>query len=297
MATVLPLVGATNYATMGMRRRLASEFHVDKVVTSHDPERIYFSENTNIGEMLVLCRRWPGGKGLKPPTKVVNLARNPATPAEAISVAWAIENGTVESQGYGTVQEWPESRIAVGNWDAVQFLSPYLCEQFVDLRNGQLFQSTMLDNIADIGPAGQRIRDAYTRSAMPDAHGRVALWQHDTEVTRSMSARLDSHIVAKPTKAHLAESYWKQRTTLMLPQRARLNTVRTLCVRLNAPGLGSLWAPCRFTSTKFPSEISEKAVCVYLNSSVGILGGVYKLLQKGDLDIGALFDAKFSPSP
>ena len=27
------------------------------------------------------------------------------------------------------------------------------------------------------------------------------------------------------------------------------------------------------------------------------LGGVYKLLQKGDLDIGALFDAKFSPSP
>ena len=56
MAVVLPLVGATNYATMGMRRRLASEFHIATVVTSHDSERIYFSENTNIGEMLVICR-------------------------------------------------------------------------------------------------------------------------------------------------------------------------------------------------------------------------------------------------
>lgn len=87
MAVVLPLVGATNYATMGMRRRLANEFHIATVVTSHDPQRIHFSENTNIGEMLVICRRWPDRKGPKPPTRVVNLSRNPVTPAEAISAA------------------------------------------------------------------------------------------------------------------------------------------------------------------------------------------------------------------
>ena len=272
IAVVLPLVGATNYATMGMRRRLASEFHIATVVTSHDPERIYFSENTNIGEMLVICRRWPDRKGPKPPTRVVNFARNPATPAEAISAAWAIENGTVSSQGYGTVQEWPESRIVAGDWGAVQFLSPYLCEQFVNLRDGQLFKSTMLDNIANVGPAGQRIRDAFTRSAMPDAQGRVALWQHDTTVTQSMAAKPDSHIIAKPPpKAHLAESYWEQRGTLMLPQKIRLNTVRTLCAKLENPAVGSLWMPCRFTDAENGIEGSEKAICVYLNSSVGIL--------------------------
>ena len=112
LAAVLAMVGATNYSTMGMRRRLAERFHVETIVTSHDPERIYFSENTDIGEMLMVCRRWPGDKGVKPPTLVVNLARNPATPAEAISVAAAIEGGNIESQGYGTVQHWPASRMS-----------------------------------------------------------------------------------------------------------------------------------------------------------------------------------------
>ena len=271
MAVVLPLVGATNYATMGMRQYLAQRFHVDTIVTSHDPARIYFSENTDIGEMLVICRRWPTGKGAKPATRIVNLARNPATPAEAISVAWAVENGTVSSQGFGTVQECPADRIAAGDWGAVQFLSPYLCEKFIELRSGGLFPSVELGSIADVGPEGRRIRDAFTRSEMPDNLGRVALWQHDTEVTQSMAATWDTHIVAKPTKAHLADSYWQQRNALMLPQRMRLNTVRTLCARLDMPALGSLWVPCRFTIAEPGKDVLEKALCAYLNSSVGIL--------------------------
>ena len=130
IAAVLPLVTATNASAFEIRRHLGDRYHVETIVTSHDPERIYFSENTSIGEMLLVCRRWPYNKGPKPSTRVVNLARNPATPAEAISVAWAIANSTVESQEYGTVQEWPASRIAAGDWGAVQFLSPFLCQEF-----------------------------------------------------------------------------------------------------------------------------------------------------------------------
>ena len=272
IAAVLPLVGATNYSTMEIRKLLAQRFHIETIVASHDPQRIYLSENTNIGEMLLICRRLPSGKGQKQPTKVVNLARNPATPADAMTVAWAIGNGTVGSQEYGTVQQWPESRIAAGNWGAVQFLSPYLCEQFVELLEGRFFRAVALDSIADIGPAGQRIRDAFTRSTMPDEQGRVALWRHNTSVTQSMAAKPDTHIIAKPPpKTHLAESYWEQRGTLLLPQRMRLNTIRTLCAKLGAPALGSLWAPCRFTVAEPENEVLEKAVCVFLNSSVGAL--------------------------
>ena len=57
----------------------------------------------------------------------------------------------------------------------------------------------------------------------------------------------------------------------MLPQRMRLNTVRTLCAKLDTPALGSLWVPCRFAVTEPDNEILEKAVCVFLNSSVGAL--------------------------
>ena len=159
IAAVLPLAGATDKSGYALRRHLGTRYHVETVVTSHDPKRIYFSENTNIGEILLVCRRWPGEPETKPPTRVVNLARNPATPAEAMSLAWAIADGTVTGQDYGTVQDWPADRIASGDWGAVQFLSPYLCARFAALRRGELGAVSPLGAIADIGPAGQRIRD------------------------------------------------------------------------------------------------------------------------------------------
>ena len=72
MAAVLPLVGATDKSGLEVRKYLGNHYHVETIVTSHDTERIYFSENTSIGEMLLVCRRWPSGKGRKPPTSTVS---------------------------------------------------------------------------------------------------------------------------------------------------------------------------------------------------------------------------------
>lgn len=52
----------------------------------------------------------------------------------------------------------------------------------------------------------------------------------------------------------------------MLPTRIFLPTVRVVATRLQSPGLGSAWVPC-----KPGSEMLEKAFCVYLNSSMGVL--------------------------
>ena len=271
IAAVLPLTGATDVSGRGVRELLGNRYHVETIVTSHDPQRIYFSENTSIGEMLLICRLWPAVKGPKPPTKVINLVRNPATPAEAMAVAWAIGNGTVESQSYGTVQEWPAHRIAASDWGAVQFLSPYLSQQFATLRRGELFDIFNLGKFSEIGPEGRRIRDAYTRSDMPDVQGRVALWQHDTDVTQSMAAATDTHIRAKAEKSHLADSYWQQRSRLLLPLRLFYKTTCAVSVRLNTPALGSAWAPCRPNIPGIETATLEKSLCSYLNSSVGIL--------------------------
>ena len=271
IAAILPLTAATDKSGHGIRKYLGRHYHVELIVTSHDPERIYFSENTSIGEMLLVCRRWPGKKKDKPSTRVVNLARNPATPAEAITVARVIADGTVANQNYGTVQEWPASKIAVGDWGAVQFLSPYLCQKNAELAQGNLLPSVRLETIAEIGPAGRRIRDAFTRSNMPDVDGRVALWHHDTEMTQSMATKSDTHIVAKPSKANLAAKYWQQRSTLLLPNRMRLNTVRVLTVKLDLPAVGSAWSPCNLRGADTDRENLEKAICVYLNSTIGVL--------------------------
>lgn len=271
MGAVLPLVTATNASSRDIRKFLANRYHIETLVTSHDPERIYFSENTTIGEMLLICRRWPSDKGSKPPTRVINLAVNPSSPSTAISAAHTISIGSVAASRIGTIQEWPEEKILDGDWGAVQFLSPYLCATFAALNEGGLFSVVRLGTVSKIGPAGQRIRDAFTRSDFPDTRGRIGLWHHDTERVQAMATTWDTHISAKPPKTHLADSYWKQRSKFFLPNRFRLNTVRVSAVRLDTPAIGSAWTPCRLAATDAEVETLQKALCVYLNSSIGIL--------------------------
>ena len=276
IAVILPLVGATNYSTMRMRQYLAEKFHIDTIVTSHDPSRIYFSENTSIGEMLLVCRRWPEDAE-KPATRVVNLYQNPATPIEAIALEQNITAGNRE-RIKGTVQAWPAERIAEGNWGAVQFLSPYLCERFIELREGKFFRTRGLGLLAEVGPAGRRTQDAFKRSEVPDEHARGALWYHKTDVTQKMSAQTDSYLIANESRKAYADYLWTTRGQLMIVNRMRLNTVRCISVRLNERALGSLWVPIKFNSDKPDKEVRqaakdmfEKAACVYLNSTIGIL--------------------------
>lgn len=186
VAVILPLVSATDVSGLEIRRFLGRNYHIEYIVSSHDPERIYFSENTDIGEILLVCRRWDTTKESKPPTSVVNLVRNPSTPTDAIATAWAIHDGAVLSQGLGTVQEVQSSSVEAGDWGAVQFLSPYLRASFTDLVGGGLFDTVHIGEIARIGPEGRRIRDAFRRSTLPGADGMSALWLHDTAVTQSV---------------------------------------------------------------------------------------------------------------
>ena len=153
----------------------------------------------------------------------------------------------------------------------MQFFSPYLCERFLELVQGELFPTVTLGDVAEVGPLGRRIRDSFTRSSVPDAKGRSALWQHDTTVTQSMLGKPDTYIVAKPDKSHLADSYWEQRSRLLLPTHLRLNTIRIVTVRLESPVVSSLWVPCNLSVPKDTLPMWEKALCVFLNSSIGVL--------------------------
>ncbi len=272
LAVVLPTVMATNPAASQTRKYLAQRFHIDTIISSHDPDRIFFSENTSIGEILLICRRWKDA-GPKPPTRVVNLARNPATPVEALDTAARIERigetGILVSHDF-TAQQVDSGRIERGDWSAVNFLSPYLVEAYRTLSEANPGSVPMvpLSNLADIGPAGQRIRDAYTHSDMPTQSGRRALWHHKTDVTRSMHAETDVYIEPKPSsrERRLADSYWEQRSRLLLPHRLWLPLARVAAVMLPETALGSIWTPCRLHD---PDIV--KALCLYLNSTPGVL--------------------------
>ena len=267
LALVLPSVVPTAPGNLALRKYLAQRFHVDTIMSSHDPNRIFFSENTSIGEILLVCRRWKSDS-VKPPTRVVNLARNPATPVEALDTAGRIEKANGKGARDFTVQQVDSSRIERGDWSAVNFLSPFLVEAYRTLSETDPGAVPMvpLSDLADIGPAGQRIRDTYTHSDMPTPLGRRALWHHKTDVTQSMRAETDVYIEPKPARRHLADKYWEQRSDLMLPHRLRLNVARVAAVMLPERAVGSIWTPCR----PHDAEIA-KALCLYLNSTPGLL--------------------------
>ena len=276
VASILPLVTATNASSLGIRIYLAEHFHVDTIIIAHDPKRTYFSENTSISEMLLICRRRQNGRG-RPPTKVVNLYENPATPAAAIGVARDIIDCRRKNIK-GTLQFWPAERIEEGNWGAVQFLSPYLAEKFISLTNGRLFKTRTLSNMAEIGPAGQGVRGVFDRSDMSDKTAMIALWDHKTDIMQQLSANHDTYIISKSGKEKQAEGLWDKRGTLLLAARARLNTVRVVSVRLPHRVLGSAWVPCKPILEAHPDEsiaelekLMDRAICAYLNSTVGIL--------------------------
>ena len=270
LALVLPSVVPTAPGNLALRKYLAQRFHIDTIVSSHDPARIFFSENTSIGEILMVCRRW-GGSDPKPPTRVVNLARNPATPLEALDTAAKIE----QTGGRGgrnprdfTVQRVDSERIERGDWFAVNFLSPFLVEAYLTLSETDpaSVPTVPLSHLADVGPEGRRIRDAYTHSDMPTPSGRRALWHHKTDVTQSMRGETDVYIEPKPSKRHLADKYWEQRGQMLLPHRLWLPLARVSGVMLAERAVGSIWTPCR----PHDPDIA-KALCLYLNSTPGLL--------------------------
>ena len=270
LALVLPSVVPTAAGNLALRQLLGRQFHVETIVSSHDPNRIYLSENTSIGEVLIICRRWRGD-GPKPPTRVFNLARNPATPLEALDTATrigrALMGQSLTSRDF-TVQEVGSQRIARGDWLAINFLSPFLVGAYRTLSetNPGTVPIVPLSTLADVGPEGRRIRDAYTYATMPTPSGRRALWHHKTEVTQSMRAETDVYIEPKYSRRLMAENYWQQRSRLLLPHRLRLNLARVAAVILPDQAVGSIWTPCR---TNDPDI--AKALCLYLNSTPGLL--------------------------
>ena len=266
IALVLPAVVPTAPGNRALREYLAARLHIETIVSSHDPDRILMSENTKISEVLLIGRRWPADAP-KPPTRFVNLIENPSTPVAAVSTAAQIERG----RGRFVVQQVDADRIAAGDWYAINFLSPFLVEESAVLHNGASSSAgsyTLMSSLADVEPAGQRIRDAYRRSDVPTVTDRRALWFHKSDVTQSMQAHTDTFIDAKDEKQHLADRYWNMRSEFLLGVRLRLNTARVAAVIVEQPAVGSLWVPCR---PHDGSGNTSRALCAYLNSTVGLL--------------------------
>ena len=255
VAKVIPATACTGASGVAERRFLAERFHVERIITTHDPKRINFSENTSIHECLLICRRHPVGE--RPPTEFISLRRMPGSAEEAIASADAIVNGALRH--WGSIQNWPSDRVRYGDWTPVQWFDGALAEAAREIE-----ENTGLEPAGkrfEIGPAGQRIQDAYEVCAEQSPGAIPGFHSVSGSLRRTILGEADVWYRPKVNKESLAARYSAQRSKLLVPMRLNTVTGRLTALWTNERSFG-WWVPIAV-----PYESTGKALAAWWNST------------------------------
>ena len=239
---------------MTERRFLAERFHIESVVTSHDPRRVNFSENTAIHESLLICRRRPPEVDARSdrPTRFVALRKMPSTPEEAIEAVEAIRTG--DTGKWITVYEQPGTHIREGDWRPCQFLDPELVSAAMRLE-----QEKRLVSLQDrylLGPAGQRIRDAFRPVEDHDSSYRV-FWGRSKDLRTTMEAVPEQSVTNR--KRHWPPATGSRPDTSSW----RRSSGRIPVASSRFSATSRLWARCGFLSKTRPRVSTRRKRCAH----------------------------------
>ncbi len=277
LGKILPTTACTSTSGLAERRFLADRFHIDMVVTSHDPKVPNFSVNTAIHESLLVCRRrGPGERGRD--TVFISLNRMPRDATEVADWLKAVHAG--RRHRLHRVFRWPRARVAKGDWTPCQYYDGGLAD--LAFRIDRLERLSPLDALAEVEPAGQRVRDAFVNPLPTDSEGIFpVLWRHQTDIRRTMRAEPDHTTEPKPGKEHYAKNVlWPMAGRLMLPLKINPQAVRMSAVLLSEPALGNVWVPVSLSPDITAPVRTLKAWCAYLNSTPAVLSYLNRRQKK-----------------
>ncbi len=285
LAKVVPTTALTNSSGIDERRFLANRFQIETIVTSHDPQRVSFSENTAIHESLLVARR-PGKR--RESTRFISLARMPSDPHEAILLADLI-NRREALENWGTEFDWPEHRVRYGDWTAALFYDGTLAEavHILDSLSGMFLVPA--SEVCQIEPEGRRVRDAFLPPIRPGTKYRPnhnsprqpadcpegvewtvpLLWDHPTEVQTTMTASADVlGVPRKGMRRYAEEKLAPKANRLLIANRIYTHQVRVSACYADEPLLGSAWTS---VTVRDSTSEAEKALCAWWNSTPGVL--------------------------
>ena len=294
LALVLPLTVCTGPSWEQTRSLIEREFTLDIVIASHDPLRWNFSDSTDLSEALLIATRRPERQSaVEHRTNFVNLWHNPDGVLDAHRTARAIEKTTpasyegtgtalleVDGRHIGEVLRIPESKLAGRQWAGVQFARADVVRSALRLLNdGEVWipgeaeaigvPLCELNSLGEIGPDIRDVRDGFEPTNAVTAYPMVE--NHDTEKRRCMATKPDKYLAPlvkpRPTRPLRAvDQLWPKAGRLLISARLRLNTVRVVAMHSDKNVLASMWWPVRIDS-----EPTEKALAVWINSSLGLL--------------------------
>ena len=261
-ASIIPVTACTSASGLAERRFLAERFHIERIVTSHDPKRPNFSENTGIHEALLIARR--KGAGSDEPTEFVSLARMPgvnAEPrtaiAETLKAVDAILAGRHDE--WGGVCQWPADRVKAGDWTPAQWYDGALAEIAREIeRNpglepiGQRFR---------VEPDGRGVQGSYIVGEPGTPEGVPGFHSVSSKLRRTIEGEPDVVYVPRAGKAQTAAKYAAQRSRMLVTMKMDTISGRLSGLWSESASFG-WWVPVSVTD-----EDTGKALAAWWNST------------------------------
>lgn len=296
IAFVLPIALASGESWGAVRKYLADRYHLELVITSHDPHRTNFSENTDLSELLFVARKLKGGERAKE-TRYVTLKRNPTTIHEALDTASRISAVLKELDGARTAVAIKGAGRVLGevtslpapegteNWTSAIFSQSYLAQVHWHLTSERALvlpgtakkYPLLLCRLDELGGLGYDVRDITdafevdrTASQWTPYSG---FWDHDAERVVQIAQKANAFLTAR-TKAlegrnlKSASSVWAKAGSILLVSRLWPITHKVIATGFSEKVLGNTW--WAFDSNKLNVD-QKKALLLWLNSTIGLL--------------------------
>ena len=297
IAFVLPVALATGEAWGPIRRKIADNYHLEVVITSHDPDRPNFSENTDLSELLFIARRLQR-KEKAGATIYVNLWRNPRSIHEALDHAMRISAAIMGIDGktrqtqiirsgqtiLGEVSSLPAPKDA-DNWTGAIFAQSYLMQIYwaldakhqIELPGNATKHAVPLCRLDDLGGLGYDARDIFDAFEVDKTAATwspyPAFWNHEADKVQTIAQKPNATLLARTEalpgrRLKSATAVWAKSGKILLVSRLRTNTHRVVAVGLAKNAIGNTW--WSFDESALTKE-QRKSLLLWLNSTVGIL--------------------------
>ena len=258
LAKVVPTTSCTNTSGIPQRKFLADQYHVETIITSHDPKTPNFVHSSGIHETLLVLRR----KNDKTDTCFVSFKAMPNTIADAKEAALEIKERRL-GKWVGVIYDHPQDKIAEGDWRPCQFYDPELYNAMLKVSSWPGVE--VLENLHKLGPPGQTIRDCFKQSTNND--GYKVFWSVSAKLRQCMDAEPEQVVEEKSKKAGSIERLHAKAGHVLFPTNFNTQSGRLLAIFSSSRSLGNSWVPV--TSA---SEAHAKAICAWFNSTAGSLG-------------------------
>ncbi len=300
IALVLPKALLSGIAWQKTRDLLSTNYFLEYIISSQDPQKWNFSESTSLSEIMLIAKKKEENQRFdEAPTTIVNLWRNPDTSYEALSIANEIiehiPSKIEEGQGSSSINV---SKKKIGEYFSINLSHNKINENWIlpcafsqielirfayNLLNGNFIHSCSkktvpikLKALKDFGTFGPDRRDIYDGFRPTDTKtSYYAFWGHKTEEVITIDNEPNKYLEPlnkslKNRNLRKVEDLWPLAGKILISERVRLNKVKVFCQSFNKNLLSNVWWSYKLLP-KYQEEVYQKCIALFMNSTVGII--------------------------